>query len=86
MFSATDANFRGITKGTRIFASEIRQKAFIQVDEEGTEAAATTDIQARLSCTPTVTEITADRPFYYQIVDGGTSIVLFAGTVRNPKA
>lgn len=34
---------------------------------------------------PSVTEIRANRPFYYQIVEHETNTVLFAGVVRNPK-
>ena len=84
MFSETNANFRGITKGTRLVVSKILQKAFIQVDEEGTEAAAATGLHAGPVCSPSITEMKVDRPFYYQIVDHKTDVVLFAGTVTNP--
>lgn len=43
-------------------------------------------VRVDVSCKPRVTEIKADQPFYYQIVEDDTGAVLFAGVVRVPSA
>jgi len=69
--------------------SDIVHEGFVDVSEEGTEAAAATGVvmEAR-SMAPSRDEplfITADRPFAWAIVDRGTGAVLFAGTVLDPR-
>jgi len=56
----------------------------IIVDEKGTTAAAVT--AAVLSNKSTPPKFQLDRPFQYMIVEKSTSLLLFAGQVRNPKA
>ena len=51
MFSATDANFTGISDVTGLYLMEVIQKAYIEVDEEGTEATAATGLQKQLIST-----------------------------------
>ncbi|KAI1730898.1 serpin (serine protease inhibitor) domain-containing protein [Ditylenchus destructor] len=77
------ANFRGISDAGNLQISDIIQKAFIETNEEGTEAAAATAVQVRLMSArmdPDI-EFTADHPFFYAIVtsQGDT---LFNGVVR----
>lgn len=63
--------------------SAIEHEAFIEVDEEGTRAAAATGAAIALSHGPTVE---VNRPFLYFIVDKPTRAVLFLGRVLDPTA
>ncbi|CAG7820064.1 unnamed protein product [Allacma fusca] len=84
MFSG-DADFSGIpVTNTGLQVSEVVQKAFIEVNEEGSEAAAATGMMIMLCSMPMVHEFRADRPFFFQIVDRKTNVVLFAGRVVKP--
>ena len=70
-----------------IAVSEVIHQAFIQVDEVGTEAAAATVIvMARSMEMPRPTPVfVADRPFQYHIVDTTNNLVLFSGSISEPK-
>lgn len=89
MFSSSRADFSGIPRHGRtvpgLAVSRIIQKAYINVTEEGTEASATTEIRAGVTCMPRLTIINANRPFYYHIIDEDTGALLFAGVVRAPE-
>lgn len=68
--------------------TQVIHQAFIQVDEEGTEAAAAT--VGMISVTsflggPQPKEFRADSPFFYHIVDTANNVVLFSGAVQAPK-
>lgn len=68
---------------------QVIHKTFIEVDEEGTEAAAATAIMM-WGCAPPPPpppfEMIVDRPFLYIITDDATGTVLFLGTVSDPRA
>lgn len=65
--------------------SEIVHKSFIDLDEEGTEAAAATAIGVRTTSLPMVEyELRFDRPFYYVIYDHPTDTILFLGRMMDP--
>lgn len=71
--------------GTRdLFISKVLHKAFIEVNEEGTEAAAATAIIMDLSVAMT-TEFNADHPFIFLIQHEETGAVLFMGKVMDPS-
>ncbi len=60
-------------------------KAFVAVDEEGTEAAAATGVVLRQeSLRPEPIAVVVDRPFIFLIHDGGTDSILFVGRVEDP--
>ncbi len=63
---------------------EIYHKAFIAVDEEGTEAAAATAIVMKETAIPDPVVISADRPFIFLIRDNITGTILFMGNVLDP--
>ena len=66
-----------------LFISRVNHKAFIEVDEKGTEAAAATVVVITWeSATP---EITIDRPFIYLIRENHTGAVLFIGKMDDPS-
>ena len=87
--SFTDkADFSGMTGDKSLFIQTAVQKAFIDVSEEGTEAAAATGISMGLkSIRPRPSVIfRADRPFIFLIRDAESGLVLFMGKVESPKA
>ncbi|CAD6204863.1 GSCOCG00003019001-RA-CDS [Cotesia congregata] len=90
-----NADFTGITENPRLKVSKVIQKAFIEVNEKGSEAAAVTAkvsfilagvISFRSSKIPHPTPITVmiDRPFIYTIVHSSANAVLFQGHISDP--
>ena len=79
------ADFSGINGKKDLFISEILHKAYVSVDEEGTEAAAATAVIISLTAMPEApVEMTLDHPFIYLIRDNETGTILFVGRVINP--
>ena len=86
-FSGAAADFSGMTGNRDLFISDILHKAFVSVDEAGTEAAAATAVVMSLTAAPEVPiEVTINRPFIFLIRDIETGAVLFVGRVANPSA
>lgn len=77
-----NADFRGICEES-LFIKDIVHKAFIKVNENGTEAAAATAIIFDRSSTDSPSFV-ADRPFIYLIRDTHTKAILFMGRVLDP--
>jgi serpin B len=79
------ADFSGMDGGRNLFISDVLHKAFVSVDEEGTEAAAATAVIMSLTAImdPPI-EVSVDRPFIFLIRDLQTGAVLFIGRVMNP--
>ena len=72
-----------------LYISYVFQKVKVDVNEEGTEAAAVTEIATAEGCALPVDEpivLTFDSPFVYAIVDTETGVPLFAGVMENPEA
>jgi serpin B len=81
------ADFSGMTGGRDLFISEVVHKAFVSVDEDGTEAAAATAVIMNLTSAPAeVVEMAVDRPFLFLIRDVHTGALLFLGRVVDPGA
>ncbi|MBN1188259.1 MAG: serpin family protein [Dehalococcoidales bacterium] len=79
------ADFSGMTGKTELFVQDVVHKAFVSVDEAGTEAAAATAVIMQLKAMPAEpVEVTIDRPFIYLIRDIETGTILFLGRVVNP--
>jgi serpin B len=85
---SSDANFSGMDGKRDLFISAVIHKAYVEVNEEGTEAAAATGVVMRLtSVGPTpIPVFRADHPFLFLIRDNLTGSILFIGRVANPKA
>jgi len=84
-FSAS-ADFSGMTGNRELFVQEVVHKAFVSVDEAGTEAAAATAVIMPTSMPPgEPVEVTIDRPFVFLIRDIETGAILFVGRVLNPS-
>ena len=80
-----DADFSGMTGGRELFIGDVLHKAYVSVDEEGTEAAAATAVIMRLTAMPAETvQMTVDRPFIFLIRDIETGTILFIGRVMDP--
>ena len=83
------ADFSGITEAERLLINAVAHKAYVDVDEQGTEAAAATAIAFRPSAAfrapPSVTMV-VDRPFLFAIIHTPTGLPLFAGQVSHPRA
>ncbi len=79
------ADFSGITGKKDLYIGKVLHKAFVAVDEAGTEAAASTVvIMVPTSLPPEPVEVTLDRPFIFLIRDIQTGTVLFVGRMMNP--
>jgi serpin B len=84
-FSQQTADFTGLARGG-MFISSVVHKAFVKVDEKGTEAAAATAIVGGPGGPPPKPiELHADHPFLFVIVDKATGLIMFLGRVVEPK-
>ncbi|EDN71463.1 Proteinase inhibitor I4, serpin [Beggiatoa sp. PS] len=79
-FDSTKANLSGITE-ENIIISAVEHKAFIEVNEEGTEAAAATTVIASRG---RATVFRANHPFIFWIKDNQSGTILFLGRLMNP--
>lgn len=85
-FDKDFADFSGMTDQQALFIGNIIHKAFVKVDEEGTEAAAATAVIMDLATAMEPENILIiDRPFIYFIRDVDSGQILFIGRVMNPK-
>jgi len=81
------ADFSGMTGTPNLCISEVLHKAFVSVDEAGTEAAAATAVIVGETAMPgQPVEVTVDHPFIFLIRDIETGFILFVGRVMNPAA
>ncbi|MDD3872585.1 MAG: serpin family protein [Bacteroidales bacterium] len=76
------ADFSGILPEGGLQISEVRHKTFIEVNEEGTEAAAVTSVEVEFTSIGNF--LVFDRPFLFVIAERSTGSVLFIGRVANP--
>ncbi|HUV51472.1 MAG TPA: serpin family protein [Dehalococcoidia bacterium] len=84
-FSAA-ADFSGMTGTKELFIGDVLHKAFVSVDEAGTEAAAATAVVMKLTAAPEEPiQVTIDRPFIFLIYDIETDALLFLGRTANPS-
>ncbi len=84
-FTPDAADFSGMDGKRDLFISAVIHKAFVDVNEEGTEAAAATGVVMRAKAARITPEFRADHPFVFLIRDNGTGAILFVGRVVNPK-
>lgn len=83
-FSST-ADFSGIDGRRDLTISQVAHKAFIDVSEEGTEAAAATGVAVSLTAFAPPVTFRADHPFLFLLRDTQTGAILFAGRLEEPK-
>lgn len=91
-FDANRADFSGMVDGVPaepLSIGDVLHKAFISIDEEGTEAAAATAVIGEVSAAPPSDEpieLRIDRPFIFTIRDTVTGSMIFLGRVVDPSA
>ncbi len=82
------ADFSGISRNDDLHVSRVRHKSFVEVNEEGTEAAAVTSVEIRVvSYDPDEKPVTlfhVDRPFLMVIKEKYTNSIVFTGRISNP--
>ncbi|MGA2093769.1 MAG: serpin family protein [Sedimentisphaerales bacterium] len=78
------ADFSGMTGNRDLFISAVVHKAYVDVNEEGTEAAAATGVVMRATSVAPTTVFRADHPFIFLIRDNHTGSILFIGRTENP--
>jgi serpin B len=86
-FDPAEADFSRMHRDAlsmQLHISRVKQKAFVDVDEEGTRAAAVTSVEIGVTSMPLM--FRADRPFLFAIRERLSGAVLFTGVVRDPTA
>jgi serpin B len=87
IFRYPDADLSGIDGTRELYVSSVVHKVFVNVHEQGTEAAAATALVAVAGAAPRAEptiDVRIDRPFLFWILDRPTGSVLFAGRVVDP--
>ena len=87
-FDRNRANFEGMCPSPpQLYIDQVRHKTFVEVNEEGTEAAAVTSVEMKATAMPPAEEhftMVVDRPFFFAIRDNDTGTILFVGSVVEP--
>ena len=86
-FDSGAADFSGMDGRKDLYISKVIHKAFVEVNEEGTEAAAATAIVVKATSAGPMDppkEFKADHPFIFIIQEKSTGNILFIGTLENP--
>jgi len=69
------------TLGTQLFISLVKQKTYVDVNEEGTEAAAVTNVGVSLTSAPVRRQFIVDRPFVFVLRERLSGTILFMGKI-----
>ncbi len=80
----SDADFSGMTDASKLFISKVIHKAFVDVDEKGTEAAAATAVIMEYGMPPKPVNVKINMPFVFLIRDNATGSILFMGRITDP--
>ena len=83
-FDSGKADFSGMDGQRDLFISQVVHKAYVSVDEKGTEAAAATGVAMGVTAIQYPTVVRVDRPFLFFIYEQKSGTILFAGRVMNP--
>ena len=81
-FVPSVANFSNISEFQKLSISDVKHKSFVEVSEEGTEAAAVTSVEIVITSQPQVFAV--NRPFIFVIHEKTTESIVFIGHVVNP--
>jgi len=85
-FDEDKADFSGMSGKKDLFITAVLHKAFVEVNEEGTEAAAATGVVVGLTAAPPRQPVfRADHPFLFLIRDLRSNSILFLGRVMDPR-
>jgi len=82
-FIPGEADFTNMSElyGERLYIDSVKHKTFIQVDEEGTEAAAVTSVEIGLKSMPKLKNVMINRPFLFVLRDTHSGTILFIGKI-----
>ncbi|XP_065440913.1 serpin B6-like isoform X1 [Chrysemys picta bellii] len=83
-FDSDKVDLSGMSGSNELVLSEVVHKSFVEVNEEGTEAAAATALVFRMLCARIVPRFTADHPFLFFIRHNKTGNILFYGRFCSP--
>ena len=78
------ADFSKINPDVYLYISSVKHKTFIELNEEGTEAAAVTSVTIGTTSIGPTNEFRADRPFIFIIKEKFTGAIMFMGKIANP--
>ena len=81
-----EADFSGINGRRDLFVSTVLHKAFVDVNEEGTEAAAATGVVVAKLAVELPRRFPVDHPFLFLIRDASTGSLLFLGRIVDPRS
>ena len=87
-FLPGQADFSGISKKNKLYVSRVKHKSFVDVNEEGTEAAAVTLVEIRMTSAGGESYdfvMRVDRPFLFVIREQYSGAILFMGKILNPN-
>ena len=84
LFNLPTADLSGMDGSRDLYVGKVIHKAFINVDEEGSEAAAATAVVVQCRCMPVIMDFHCNRPFLFFIRDNSTKSILFYGKCARP--
>ncbi|XP_021054076.1 serpin B4-like isoform X4 [Mus pahari] len=83
-FDPQKADFSGMSSTQGLVVSRVLHKSFVEVNEEGTEAAAATGVEIGLTSAPIQEDFCCDHPFLFFIKHSKTNSILFFGRMSSP--
>ena len=83
-FDPMVADFTNMYPPGQLFISNVKQKTFVEVNEEGTKAAAATSVEIGVTSAPLSVVMRVDRPFLFAIRERQEGAILFIGKIVNP--
>lgn len=83
-FNPQKADFSGMSSTEGLVVSKVLHKSFVEVNEEGTEAAAATEVETRLLSAQKTIEFVSDHPFLFIVKHKYTNTILFFGKMFSP--
>jgi len=84
-FNPSLADFTRMYKDGGIYIDKVKHKSFVEVNEEGTEAAAATVVEMKLTSVGSGFTLRIDRPFIFAIRENHSGTILFIGKIVNPS-
>lgn len=84
-FDPDNADFSGIINDIDLYISKVKHKGFVEVDEEGTEAAAVTSVEISFTSVPDQLIMNVNRPFIFAIREKTTNAIVFFGRLAVPE-
>ncbi|KAM6223202.1 serpin I2 [Rhynchocyon petersi] len=81
---SSGCDLSGITESSEVYVSQVMQKVFFEINEDGSEAATSTGIHVPAIMSLARNQFVANRPFLLLMKDNPTESILFMGRVTNP--